>query len=316
MRQLLRTQPIMMDVDTGVDDAAAIALAICMQSNLVAISTVAGNVPIDVSTDNSRRVLSLLGRDDISVYRGASRPLTATYQDASHVHGGNGLGNAELPPSSGPEGDLTGPDAIIRMAERHEGQLTLVMVGPLTNLAIALSMRPRITRQISRLVIMGGAYFHPGNITEFSEFNTYVDPDAAQQVFQADWDDITAIGLDVTHQTALTRDMWEAIPEDAGGAAGLIRAISERTFTERVRSGFFLHDPLALAVALDPSLVTGLRHGVTVDVRGDRRGQTNIHSGGNVLVATEVAAETFVRGFCASLGLPYLEGTEGLANAE
>ena len=316
MSGVTRTQPLMMDVDTGVDDAAAIALAIGMRSNLTAVSTVAGNVPIDMSTDNSRRVLSLLGRDDIPVYRGASRPLTARYQDASHVHGGNGLGNSELPASTVPEGDLTGPDAIIRMAERHEGQLTLVMVGPLTNLAIALSMRPRITQQISRLVVMGGAFFHPGNITEFSEFNIYVDPDAAQQVFESDWDDITAVGLDVTHQTALTHDMWAAIPKDAGGAAGLIRAISERTFTERVRSGFFLHDPLALAVAMDPSLVTGRRYGVTVDACGDRRGQTNVHSGGNVLVATEVSAQTFVRGFCASLGLPYVEGTEGLANAE
>lgn len=312
---MTRAQPLMMDVDTGVDDAAAIALAIGLGSNLVAISTVAGNVPIDVSTDNTRRVLSLLGKADVPVYRGASRPLAATYQDAAHVHGGNGLGNAELPPSTAPEGDLAGPDAIIQMAARHEG-LTLVMLGPYTNLAIALSLCPDITRQVARLVVMGGAYFQPGNITEFSEFNVYVDPDAAQQVFEAPWDDIVAVGLDVTHQVALTRSMWEAIPDDAGGAAGLMRAIAERTFTERERSGFFLHDPLALAVALDPSLVAGSRHAVRVDAGGDSRGQTSIVGEGRVLIATEVQSDTFVYRFCHALGLPLMVDTEELDNAE
>lgn len=308
-------QPLMIDVDTGVDDAAAIALAVGLGSNLVAVSTVAGNVPIDVSTDNTRGVLSLLGKGDVPVYRGASRPLAATYQDAAHVHGGNGLGNAKFAPSTVPEGGLTGPEAILRMAERHEG-LTLVMLGPFTNLAIALSLRPGITRQISRLVVMGGAYFQPGNITKYSEFNVYVDPDAAQQVFDAPWDDIVAVGLDVTHQVALTRGMWEAIPDDAGGAAGLIRVISERTFTERKRSGFFLHDPLALAVALDPSLVAGPRQAVRVDTDGDTRGKTNIAGRGHVLVAAEVEKDSFVSRFCRALGLPLTFDAEGLDNAE
>lgn len=312
----METRPLMLDVDTGVDDAAAIALAIGLKSELVAISTVAGNVPIDASTENTLRVLSLLDKGDVPVYRGASRPLTATYQDAAHVHGSNGLGGVELPPATATEGDYTGPEAIVRMAERYAGELTLVTVGPLTNLAIALSLRPGITRQIPRLVIMGGAYFHPGNITPFSEFNLYVDPDAAEQVFNAEWDDVTAIGLDVTHQTALTRNMWEAIPADASGSAGLIRAISERTFEERARSGFFLHDPLAVAVALDSSLITGQRQAVTMDLQGDTRGQANVTGVGNVLVATEVRADVFVRRFCEALNLPYVEGTEGLANAE
>jgi purine nucleosidase len=312
----METRPLMLDVDTGVDDAAAIALAIGLKANLVAISTVAGNVPIDASTENTRRVLSLLGREDVPVYRGASRPLTATYQDASHVHGSNGLGGVELPPATAPEGDCTGTEAIIRLAERYAGELTLVMVGPLTNLAIALSLRPGITRQIARLVIMGGAYFYPGNITTFSEFNLYVDPDAAQQVFNAKWEDITAIGLDVTHQTALTRDMWKAIPKDATGAAGLVRAISQRTFGERARSGFLLHDPLAVAVALDSSLITGRCQAVTMELQGNTRGRSSVTGEGNVLVATEVRADVFVRRFCGALNLPYVEDTEGLANAE
>lgn len=307
---------IMLDVDTGVDDAAALALAMGLGVNVVAVSTVAGNVPIDVSTDNTLRVLSWLGHDDIQVYRGASRPLTATYQSATHVHGDNGLGGARLPPPARREGARTGPEAIIEMADRYEGQLALVMLGPMTNLAIALSLRPVISRQISKVIVMGGAYFCPGNVTHASEFNVYVDPDAAQQVFDAPWDDVTAIGLDVTHQAALTEKIWEAIPDNAGGAAGLIRRISRRTFTERRRSGFFLHDPLALAAALDPSLVSGDRYFVEVGAAGADRGRTTVTTGGNVLVATTVQSGMFVRRFCSALDLRYIDDRDGLGNAE
>jgi inosine-uridine nucleoside N-ribohydrolase len=310
------TQPLMMDVDTGVDDAAALALAVGLHANLVGVTSVAGNVPIDQATDNTLRVLSFLGQSSVPVYRGASRPLAATYQDAAHVHGENGLGDVQLAASAVLESEMTGPEAIISMAQEYAGELVLVMVGPLTDLAIALSLRPRLTRQIARLVIMGGAYFTPGNVTKSAEFNIYVDPDAANQVFSAPWNDITAIGLDVSHQTAITQSIWDGIPQDAQGAAALIRKIAGRTFTTRVRSGFFLHDPLALAVALDPTLVSGRRYAITVSTNGEVRGQTTVIEGGTVLVATEVEAERFVRRFCETLGLPYVEDVRGLINAE
>lgn len=312
----MTSAPIMMDVDTGVDDAAAMALAIGLGVDLVAVSTVAGNVPIDASTDNTLRVLSLLGGSAIPVYRGASRPLAAAYQDASHVHGENGLGNAELPRSDMRQQEQTAPEAIIATAERHAGDVVFVSVGPLTNLAMALSLRPGIVEQIAHVVIMGGAYTIPGNITPYSEFNISTDPDAANQVFNAPWKRITAIGLDVTQQTALTQAMWNAIPEDATGAAGMIRAISERTFAERVRSGFFLHDPLALAVAVDPTLVGTERHAVTVRTDGEHCGQTVLSEGGSVDVALTVDAERFVRLFCAETGIPFVAHDDGLADAE
>lgn len=312
----MTSSPVMLDVDTGVDDAAAIALALGLGVNLVGVSAVAGNVPVDLAVDNSLRVLSLLGGEDIPVFRGASRPLVVPYQDASHVHGGNGLGNAEVPAPVIEEAEMSGPEAITTLAETYAGDFTLVTVGPLTNLAIALSLRPQITEQVSRLVIMGGAYFNPGNVTPHAEYNIYVDPDAAIQVFAAPWKDITAVGLDVTHQTAITQKMWDAIPEDATGAAWLIRAISERTFVERVRSGFFLHDPLALAVAVDPSLVSGDMFSVTVDTDPETQGKTNAEPGGNVRVASTVRSEDFLRRFCDATGIPYVEDIEGLANAE
>jgi purine nucleosidase len=308
--------PVMLDVDTGVDDAAAIAYALGMEADLVGISTVAGNIGIDLSTDNTLRVLSLLGGEEVPVFRGASRPLVAEFRDASHVHGGNGLGGAELPQAIADEADLTAPEAIIAMAEEFDGDFTLMCVGPYTNLAMALSLRPNIVQQIKTLVLMGGAYFNPGNVTPYAEFNVWADAEAAEQVFAAEWNEVIAIGLDVTHQAAITYKMWQGIPEDATGSAWLLRQIVERTYTERVRSGFFLHDPLAVAVALDPSLVTLEDHAVNVVLDGEQRGRTEVAKGGSVRVATAVDAKRFMERFCKAVGIPYIEDESGLQGSE
>jgi len=302
----MRTSPMMLDVDTGIDDAAALAFAAGIRANLIGVSTVAGNVPIDLSTDNTLRVLSLIGKGDVPVFRGASRPLAATAGNAAHVHGGNGLGDVILPASMMNEAEMSGPEAIIEMANRFEGELTLVMLGPLTNLAMALSLRPGIVNQIARLVVMGGAYFTRGNITPHAEFNIYADPDAANQVLAVPWIDATVVGLDVTQQVAISHAQWQAIPEDATGAAGVIRAISAKTFMERARAGFVLHDPLAVAVALDPSLIDGQRYALTVSADAEMRGKTTAAAGGNVLVAREVHGQVFMKRLHGALGLPYV----------
>lgn len=312
----MRSIPVMLDVDTGVDDAAALALAAGLRANLVGVSTVAGNVNVNLATDNTLRVLSLLGLEGVPVFRGASQPLAVDYQDAAHVHGGNGLGDAEFPPSTVSEAEMSGPEAIITMAEQFDGELVLVMVGPMTNLAIALSLRPGIAQQIAKVVIMGGAFFTQGNVQPWAEYNVMTDPDAANQVYAANWNDVVAIGLDVTHKVAITQKMWDAIPSDANRAAGLMRAISERTFETRVRSGFFLHDPLALAVAFDPSLVSGDRYGVEVSTEPATLGMTTASGHGNVLVATQLDAERFLKRFCDATGLPFVDDPEGLRNAE
>ena len=308
--------PVMMDVDTGVDDAAAIAYALGVEADVVGISTVAGNISHDLSTENTLKVLSLLGAEDVPVFRGASRPLVAEFRDASHVHGGNGLGGAELPEALAEEADLTAPEAIIAMAEEFEGELTLVCVGPYTNLAIALSLRPQIAQQVKSLVLMGGSYFNPGNVTPHAEFNVWADAEAANQLFAADWNEVIAIGLDVTHQTAITKKMWEAIPDDAEGAAWLLKKIVERTYTERVRSGFFLHDPLAMAVALDPTLVTLEDHAVSVVLEGEERGRTVVSEGGNVRVASAVDSQAFMKKFCEATNIPYIEDELGVLDSE
>lgn len=312
--------PMIIDVDTGVDDAIALALAVVREANVLGVTTVAGNVPVETATRNTLDVLSCLGRSDIPVHRGASRPLVADYQDATHVHGDNGLGGVVLERTSAVETDLPGPAFILQSARKHDGDLTLVTLGPLTNLAIALNVRPQITRQIKRVVVMGGAFFVPGNVTPASEFNAYVDPEAAHQVFNADWNDITLVGLDVTHQTVLSRDLWQRIPEGEGGTAGLVRMLMERTFTERAMSGFYLHDPLAVAVALAPDLVTGKRCRVAVDnstltaTRGKTRAIVGSDAGPHV--ATEIQAVRFVHELGTALGLPVADSTAGFDKAE
>lgn len=302
----MSSAPLMMDVDTGVDDAAAIALALGLEADLTAISTVAGNVSIDFATENTLRVLTLLGAEDVPVFRGASRPLVASLHHAPYIHGEDGLAGATLPEAVVQEQELTAPEAIVAMAEEFEGELVFVSTGPLTNLAMALSLRPRIAEQIARVVIMGGAYFTPGNRTPFSEFNAYIDPDAMHQVFQAEWNEIYAIGLDVTHQVEITETHWNAIPDGLDGAAGLVRSVSENVIFRSDSRRFFLHDPLAVGVALDPSLVGTKEHAITVEASGERRGHTVVANGTDVLVAESVDADRFLRIFSEATSLPLL----------
>ena len=203
--------PIILDVDTGTDDALALAYAVASPDiDLVAVTTVAGNVDVERATANSLAVLDWLGASHVPVHRGASRPLVRAHRDAASYHGESGLGSAKLPPSKRQIGADRGPAAIIRMARERPGELTLVAVGPLTNLAIALNVEPRFPELLPSVVIMGGAFHVPGNVTPAAEFNIYVDPEAAGQVFAAPFSRLVAVGLDVTERVTLTRDDWNA----------------------------------------------------------------------------------------------------------
>ena len=309
-------RPMIIDVDTGVDDAVALALATSLGANILGVTTVAGNVPIDMATRNTLDVLAHLGRADIPVHRGASRPLTATYQDATHVHGGNGLGGVQLDRAKKSESTLPGPARIIEAAMQSAGDLIIVTLGPLTNVAIAINVRPEIVERVGRVVIMGGAYFVPGNVRSHAEFNVYVDPEAAHQVFNAPWREICLVGLDVTHQTVFSRQQWEAMPGENSGAAGLVQKVMARTFTDRAMSGFYLHDPLAIAVALRPELVAGGSFAVRVDSTPEARGKTVAQPGPGPMVATSVDASAFLKLLSHALELPDADHGIGFERAE
>lgn len=267
--------PVIMDVDTGVDDAVAIALATRLpELDLIGITTVAGNVDVEKTTENSLRVLAALGCSAIPVYRGMSRPLARAYHDASEFHGVSGLGDAEFPPSPSGVQSETATEFIVRTVRDRPGEITLIPVAPLTNIAVALALEPELPRLVRRVVIMGGAFLCPGNASPYAEYNIWADPEAAAIVANSALP-ITFIGLDVTHKAPLPKALWSTLAERDGVEAKMVYALCARTFTRRDRDEFHLHDPLAVAVAAFPELVTTEAWGVTVETGiGDQIGRT------------------------------------------
>lgn len=300
-------QPVILDVDTGTDDALAIAYAVeSPRVDLVAVTTVAGNVGVAKTTANSLAVLDWLGASEVPVHRGASRPLVRPHEDAAWVHHEGGLGGANIPASSREIGTDRGPAAIIRLAKARPGEITLVAVGPLTNVAIALNVEPRLPELLKSLVIMGGAFTVPGNTTPAAEYNILVDPEAAAQVFAADFPDLTAIGLDVTQQVGLTKADWEAVTGQAGlaPAAALFGEVGGHFFARGVSERFHLHDPLATMVAVDPTLVRSEQATVAVDLADPDQGRTRMDGPGTTKVALEVDASRALNEFRQVVGHP------------
>jgi purine nucleosidase len=297
---------LILDVDTGVDDALAVAWAATRSDvELLAVTTVSGNVDVVKATENTRRVLGFVGASQVPVHRGATRPLIRSPRHATDYHGNNGVGEAELPAIDTPLGLDRGPAAIIRLALQRPGEVTLVALGPLTNIAIALNVCPELPSLLKRLVIMGGAYRTPGNRTPYAEFNMLADPEAAEQVFGAKFSDGMVVGLDVTHQTLLHEADWHQLAGRESALPKLMYAICRRSFTVLNMDAFPLHDPLTTAAGLDPTLVTTVQGTIAVVVGGERDGQTVLtgNQDGRWRVALGVDAERFVPEFLASYGL-------------
>ncbi len=268
-------RPMVMDVDTGVDDAVAIALASRLDSHeLVALTTVAGNVPVEYATKNTLTVAAWLDLD-VPVYRGMSQPLARPLFDAREHHGYDGLGGWTPDVPQREIEAQSAPEAMICLAREHQGAITFACVGPLTNLAVAILLEPRIVDWVDRLVIMGGAFFVPGNTTQHAEFNIYADPDAAALVarsgMRAEW-----VPLDATHETVITRDAWDRLASSEDPGEVLVREVTRRTLTELNRPRFHLHDPLAVAVVEAQEAVQMTSGTVSVDVGAFDLGRTRL----------------------------------------
>jgi purine nucleosidase len=265
---------LVLDVDTGVDDALALAVAVGHPDiELEAVITVAGNVGLDLTTQNTLRVLDCLDATEVPVAAGANGPIEGPMREAGHWHGVDGLGGATLPQSTHTAlGDGVG--YLIERLLAKPGELTVVCVGPLTNLAMAIQRRPDIVEAVREVVLMGGAARPPGNVTPVAEFNIYADPRAAEIVFSQPWR-LTMVGLDVTNRVQLRRRDRDALAGVDTPEARLVRQVTRLHFDDRGLDGIALHDPLAVAVALDPSLVSVVETDVVVETQGEHTsGQT------------------------------------------
>ena len=263
---------IILDTDPGIDDALALFLTLASpEIQLEAITTVSGNVHVDLTTRNALTLLELTGRTDIPVARGCARPLLRQPVIADYVHGQNGLGGIEFPEPALRPVKQHAVDLIIEKIKAAPREITLVVIGPLTNIAMALRKEPRIAEYAREVVIMGGALRVPGNVTPAAEFNIFCDPHAAHIVFHAGWP-IHLVTLDTTTVTLLQRKQVETLARRESKITDFIKQATAYYFdifgAANDVTGFQMHDPLCLAAAFQPELITWEPAYVDVELTG------------------------------------------------
>jgi len=266
---------IIIDTDPGQDDAVAILLALASPEDIevLGITCVAGNVPLDLTSKNARIVCELAGKPQIRVFAGCDRPLGRDLVTAEHVHGKTGLDGPDLPDPKMPLQDGHAVDFIIdTLRAEPAGSVTLCPLGPLTNIATAFEKAPDIVAKVQEIVLMGGGYFEGGNITPTAEFNIYVDPQAADIVFRSGVP-LVVMPLDVTHKALVTKprnDAFRALNTPAGIAVAQMTDFFERFDKEKYGSeGAPLHDPCVTAYLIKPELFTGRHINVEIEVTSE-----------------------------------------------
>ncbi len=279
---------VIIDTDPGTDDALALIAAFnSPELRVMGVTTVGGNATLFHTTRNTLRILEYLGHWHAPVSRGASRPMRGKFAYAYYFHGPGGL-TARLPSPKRATGPFRASDYIIGLAHSLPGELTLIALGPLTNVAQALQKEPQLKDWLKEIVVMGGAVEVEGNVTPHAEFNIYDDPLAANIVFSSGAP-ITLIGLDVCRHTYFTNDDIALLSGDS----------KSQTLTRKILSGWFatrsqtehyhLCDPLAVAATIKPDLLSYKQASVTVVEDGERVGQTvAAYNNGNVKVALKV----------------------------
>lgn len=281
-------RPLIIDTDGGVDDALAILLALASpEVELLAITTVAGNVDVKQATENVQRVVTLSGTDqEFPIAPGVDQALMGGVLDAASIHGDDGLGNLvsyveadgslRYSPVTAPAEAPNAIDVLLQAIRDNPEELTIVEIGPMTNLAICARIDPENFAKVGTIVVMGGTVDLPGNIAPYGEFNIWADPEAAAIALAAN-PNITLVGLDASVQAFLPRttvDSWVA--QNPNQCTLFIRDCTRMYMdfyqTYENVDGCYMHDPLALAVAIDPSLVTRKPFGFEVETQGHTRG--------------------------------------------
>ncbi len=256
-----RPRSLIIDTDTGIDDAIALLLALASPHHRVAaITAVNGNVPLDHVVRNIGIVLDAAGAPPIPVFPGATRHLVGEAVHARHVHGEDGLGDAGFRPSTRLVEDEHASLALIRMARENPGLHTLVTLGPLTNIALAFALAPGLPQLFARIVTMGGAVHGRGNVTPAAEFNIFADPEAAAIVFEQT-PELTLVPWETVLENPVSWEQWESLTSAGPLGQKFVRPMTTR-LTQRhraTRDGFLLADPLAMAVVLDEKCATKIR---------------------------------------------------------
>lgn len=295
---------VILDVDTGIDDAIGIILAATApELDLLGITTVSGNIDLESATRNTLRVLSLLGQKDVPVYMGAETPLKRNIRYAVEVHGTSGMAGQLEHIEVSHEETKAAWDFYLEMTKLWPGEITLIMTGPQTNLALALEKYPELRIGFKEVIVMGGAVREKGNESPAAEFNIAIDPEAAECVFSSGLN-VTMIGLDVTKKALLKREHFEGLRKDSPVAdfvMNVTKQYMDRFFIDNGIYGCAMHDPLAVTMAIDPSFVRTEHLFVGVETRSQYcDGQTvcdfdnRWKKPANVHVGLEVNSQGFI----------------------
>ena len=274
---IMKKLPVILDCDPGHDDAAAIVVAArSPEIELVGITCVAGNVEVEKTTANALKVCGLAGLRAVPVCKGMAQPLLTDLLTAEHVHGKSGLDGVEFPPTDLKAQPMHAVDFLIEQICALPKEITLIPIGPLTNIAMAILREPRLAELTKQIVLMGGA-MGMGNVTPSAEFNIYADPEAARIVFNSGIP-ITMIGLDVTHRVLVSPEIIEQIRQNGTPLAHTFAALFSwyNASVNALRGEFAaMHDPCAVAAVCDPSLIETELMRVDIETRGEfTRGRT------------------------------------------
>ncbi len=312
--------PLIIDCDPGIDDAVALLLAMASpQLDILGITTVAGNVSIDTTSNNARSICELGQRPDLKIFPGCPRPMVRKPIVAAHVHGENGLGGVSFPQPQMPLQPLHGVDFLRDSLLQVSAPITLATLGPLTNVATALIQAPEIAQKLERIVMMGGAV-GAGNVTGAAEFNFYTDPHAAQVVLQtaAEYEvPVVVIPLDVTHRAIATPARRQALRNLSSGnrnnpAETVATMLDNYGLREQREMGFAgppLHDPCVIAYLLQPALFETESVSATIEITSqltqgrlviDRNGELDLP--GQIELATNIDADGFYGLLTEALG--------------
>ena len=318
-------RPVILDMDPGVDDALAILLALrSPELEVKAITVVSGNIKLDLCVKNVLRVLNILGIDDDSapiVAAGSERPIRKDPLNVPSIHGCDGLGglyrfheadgSIRYPEPKRKPSSVPAVDVILDSVDRFARNLAIIATGPLTNIAQAIMRDSKTMRKIGETIIMGGAFKEPGNITPVAEFNAYVDPDALQIVLDSGISPLTIVGLDVTHKARLYKHyLYKRVCDSKNKVTQFVQDCTEFYMNfHKENEGFdgcYLHDPLAVGVAIWPELVKTQSLHVQVETYGrltagmtiaDFRSRRSLSDKPNANVCMDVNADEFLKRF-------------------